>query len=627
MRSSTIVPLAALAILLSPDTGTGGGVSSANDSGRSVAEIRRATPRRSPGRLPAPAPGTILVDVAGRPVPEPDAAVGGSRLPAGRYFRVAAVDVSGAAGGSFVGSSGDSAVGPAAAAARGTAAAALFLDGTLEFLPLEDRDLGGLARGDVNGDGREDIVFAIAGSDCDSIPGTTPRVWIRGAGGRFSDETASRMPPVSTSTFDIDLFDAEGDGDLDILLGGYSCASLITPATLLVNDGTGVFADLTASRLNAVPEAHLLYRVEPAPFDDDPHPDIAAILINLNRPSDPVFYPFLFLNDGTGSFWPDNQGRLLDYGSYGFFDLTSADLTGDGLRDLLFLNIASVGDTLDGRLALFRNTGDGFLLDETALRLGGDSLRRTRDVAIGDVDGDGDPDILDVGFFYGANVPQVRLLVNQGSGLYAASTDGAIGGLAGWFNDGVFAPLKQDTLPDLFLAKVRVGEPDYDRLLVNDGSGGFIDSSVLLPGVFDFSVAAAPGDADGDTDVDLFVGNSAPVVNQGGQNRLYLNQRRSPPVSVGGDPFPSDGPALLRNYPNPFNGATTIPFRLDRAAGVSLTAANLLGQVVWRHAAGFLPPGGHAVRWETGSLPGGVYLITLRAGEAVPPARAALLIR
>ena len=131
--------------------------------------------------------------------------------------------------------------------------------GTGPSISAHGWDLGDVESGDVNGDGLDDIVFSIARSNCDSIPGTRPRVWIQNAAHRFIDETATRVPPLSTSTFDTDLFDADGDADLDILLCGYSCRSRTSPATLLINDGTGTFTDETATRILAIPENHILY--------------------------------------------------------------------------------------------------------------------------------------------------------------------------------------------------------------------------------------------------------------------------------------------------------------------------------------------------------------------------------
>jgi hypothetical protein len=501
----------------------------------------------------------------------------------------------------------------------------LFKDGTLQYLPLKEWDLGDIETGDLNGDGFEDLVFSITHNDtCNSIPGTRPRVWIQNGAGRFVDETATRIPSVSTSTLDLDLFDAEGDGDLDILLGGHRCFTQYSPGTILINDGNGYFTDETETRLIGVPEFTLLYSISEAPIDSGDSPDIAAILYD---PRQGLYYPYLFLNTGDGIFWPDNEGRLLEYGPYGFNGVEAVDLTGDGLSDLLFLNASRRYEWKVGGLALFRNNGDGFFVDETAARVGRDSARITQDVAFGDVDGDGDTDILDVGQLSPVNDPQVRLFLNDGSGTFNVADAGDISGLSGWFNDAEFAPFAQDSLPDLFLGRVKVGDYDTDVLLLNQGGGIFRDSSELLPSVLDFTVSVAVFDYDRDGDADIAVGNSSPSYDSPGQNRLYINQRLSPPAAVndpGGVPRSAE---LIGNYPNPFNPSTVIRYSLDAGADVAIVVANVLGEVVMRSGPGRQPAGTHELRWDAAGLTGGVYWYSLFADGRRIGTRPALLVR
>ncbi|MBT5534769.1 T9SS type A sorting domain-containing protein, partial [Candidatus Poribacteria bacterium] len=85
-----------------------------------------------------------------------------------------------------------------------------------------------------------------------------------------------------------------------------------------------------------------------------------------------------------------------------------------------------------------------------------------------------------------------------------------------------------------------------------------------------------------------------------------------------------DTTALLRNYPNPFNPETWIPFRLSSEAQVAITVYDVTGKVVREIDVGALAPGdyltqGRAAHWDGRNLIGepvgsGVYYIELRAG-------------
>ena len=78
--------------------------------------------------------------------------------------------------------------------------------------------------------------------------------------------------------------------------------------------------------------------------------------------------------------------------------------------------------------------------------------------------------------------------------------------------------------------------------------------------------------------------------------------------------------ALWPNYPNPFNGGTTIRFALPETAEVELAVFNLAGQQVATPAAGLREAGVYSLNWDGRDdrgrgLASGVYLYRLRAGR------------
>ena len=83
--------------------------------------------------------------------------------------------------------------------------------------------------------------------------------------------------------------------------------------------------------------------------------------------------------------------------------------------------------------------------------------------------------------------------------------------------------------------------------------------------------------------------------------------------------------ALLRNYPNPFNPETWIPYQLAESAEVALTIYDANGEMVrylafGHQAAGMYRSRSRAVYWDGRnqlgeSVASGLYFYTLTAGE------------
>ncbi|OVE79677.1 hypothetical protein BVY01_01745 [bacterium I07] len=65
---------------------------------------------------------------------------------------------------------------------------------------------------------------------------------------------------------------------------------------------------------------------------------------------------------------------------------------------------------------------------------------------------------------------------------------------------------------------------------------------------------------------------------------------------------------LYSNYPNPFNGSTTISFQLDESVFVSMKLYNLRGELVHTLLEDWRPAGKHHVIWRPAEEPSGTYL-------------------
>ena len=88
---------------------------------------------------------------------------------------------------------------------------------------------------DFNGDGRLDILIADSGVDAEPWPGHTSHLVVSTPEGRFVDVSAN-LPSEPAFTHTAAAADVDGDGDADIFLG-----HLGPPVQLLLNDGAARF--------------------------------------------------------------------------------------------------------------------------------------------------------------------------------------------------------------------------------------------------------------------------------------------------------------------------------------------------------------------------------------------------
>ncbi|GAB4335628.1 MAG: hypothetical protein Kow0099_08160 [Candidatus Abyssubacteria bacterium] len=170
---------------------------------------------------------------------------------------------------------------------------------------------------------------------------------------------------------------------------------------------------------------------------------------------------------------------------------------------------------------------NGYFSGETRLRLPADD-DNTIEIDAGDVDGDGDLD------FVTANVyaEQNRIYINNGKGYFTDETlnsDGSPNRLpvdSDISADVELADVDGDGDLDLFFANSELEEGAQNKLYLNDGNGYFTEvTAEQLPVLKDFSRDAIFLDVDKDGDLDILVANSIFLGSQvGGQfNRILIN--------------------------------------------------------------------------------------------------------
>ncbi len=308
---------------------------------------------------------------------------------------------------------------------------------------------------------------------------------------RFRDVTATHLPVVDGLSMDAAVGDLDGDGDFDLLV-----AQEHQPNVLLLNDGAGRFTDVSPQNLPQV--AHDSEDIALGDFDGDG--DLDAVVVSEDDEVNE-----LYLNDGHGRFTEGGDHLPVTGRSNA---VLTADLDGDGNLDLLIGN--------KGQNVLLLGDGQGFFHDATVGHLPA-ILDTTQDLELGDVDSDGDLDLLV------ANEGDNRLLLNDGRGVFTdASNRLPVRAVAEETREADFGDLNGDGDLDILFANIRGFVPDADpqnRLLLNDGQGFFRDvTAERLPVDTDRCFDGDFFDLDGDGDLDIVTS----ITNRNLEQRLLL---------------------------------------------------------------------------------------------------------
>jgi len=333
-------------------------------------------------------------------------------------------------------------------------------DGTGKFIIADEETFikkreGGLAFGDVNGDGFPDMIVSGAYGN---PGGALTKLYLNDGGGNFTLDESSSF--VNVYQGDIRMFDYNNDGDIDILVSGM-IASGVYAMHLYDNDGTGVFSLVGQTGLE---QYGLLYAyLEVADFNNDGFLDIATngrpsagggsskmrIFINNgnstfslmaqpafdyiatgaiavgdvdnNGTKDLIFSGSgpssddnpsgfsseLFLNDGSGNFTKVENTAFI--GHIDFPSVALADFNNDGALDLITMGRVTMSPATYGTY-LYLNDGQGsFTLVENTPFTGHGFGK----VTVADVNNDGNNDILITGAGEGSNSAVAKLYLNN----------------------------------------------------------------------------------------------------------------------------------------------------------------------------------------------------------------------
>lgn len=480
----------------------------------------------------------------------------------------------------------------------------------------------GLVSGDLNGDGRPDLVTADAGSISVLISGapqTCARVDLSsgiGASGLVAgdfnadgaidlattneDNTLSvltsdgrggfkpkRTYPLGSLSQNLAVGDLDADSRPDLVASNF----VESTVTLYYNRGDGTF--LSGRNLGVGPHPRW---VEVADVDGDGRLDL--VTANYNDA----------IQNGSVSVLLGRAGRAfappVTYGvGLGPYMVRAANLNHDEMPDLVVNNYDGVS------VSILINRGDGTFYPEVRYAAGWNLGS-----AVADLDHDGDNDLAVTNF----KENTVTFLRNDGNGVFTRYADVPVGRNPRSIQAAI---IKGDGDVDLVVALAGTSEV---ILLANDGSGGFTGTpSACAVGVNPKTVIVA--DFDGNAGHDVATANNgagtvsvlldvSPPGSARGRAALLKRPRRL----EAGDPAPRF--ALAMSRPNPARGAAIIPFEIPRAAAVELRIYDVAGRAVRTLVDATLPAGSHEAWWDGTTDRGdraspGTYFYRLRAGD------------
>ncbi len=316
--------------------------------------------------------------------------------------------------------------------------------------------LYGLTCGDVNEDTHPDILVY-----------TYMEVYLMlndGSGG-FGTPT---LIPSTGYPESINLIDLNKDNHLDLLIPNDEYG--VTLTTVLLGNGDGTFTLSDQCHCGNSPAGACA-----GDFNGDTWPDFAAI----DYSDDSVF---VHTGDGDGTFTLDAVYITGDRPE----DVIAADLDGDLDLDLAVLNYGGGSVTV-----LFNDGSGGFPASITSPT--GTAAYYSEDLAAGDIDDDGDIDLIATG-------SHLAVMYNSGSGVFTPDT-------SLWAGDDatqlVLADFNNNGRLDIAVAIDDDGG-DYGNVAVFLNKGGAFASWTELPSER-WLWGNCTGDFDGDNDMDLAV--------------------------------------------------------------------------------------------------------------------------
>jgi hypothetical protein len=254
--------------------------------------------------------------------------------------------------------------------------------------------------GDLNGDGYADLAVANQCTDS-SCTGGSVSVLLGNGDGTF--QTARTYTSTGMNDYSVTVGDFNGDGRLDLAVTN-ECADsncLNGSVSVLLGNGDGTFQAAQSYATGGINS----YSVTAVDLNGDGKVDLAVAdqCATSNCASGSVS---VLLGNGDGTFQAPGS-----YSSRGVkaYSITAADFNGDGKPDLAVANQCADSTCTSGNISVLLGNGDGTFQTAQTYASGGVKVSA---VLSGDFNGDGKTDL------FAPNQPNSGLLLGNGDGTF-----------------------------------------------------------------------------------------------------------------------------------------------------------------------------------------------------------------
>src|SRR5438552_3424068 len=233
-----------------------------------------------------------------------------------------------------------------------------------------------------------------------------------------------------------------------------------------------------------------------------------ASTLQTNSLADPLTAATLATGTSLSASTMFLEAPVFSSGGYSANSVAVADVNGDGKLDLLVANFCTATTCGgDGTVGVLLGNGDGTFQPAVTYDSGG---QNAVSIAVADVNSDGKPDavVTDNCVTSTCDAGAGGVLLGNGDGTFQAAVNYTSGGLSP--SSVVVGDVNGDGKPDLLVGNIYMGNGNYSRgsvgLLLGNGDGTFL-GPVSFDSGGEYAYGVAVGDINGDGKLDLFVAN------------------------------------------------------------------------------------------------------------------------